>query len=405
MKASAVKLIALSATLLGTAALATDVKVVIPYYSAATEPFFKKMEAGYEKAHPGVDIKLEIVNWDNLYDKLTTDIAGGTAPDISIIGTRWLTDFVKNDIVEPLDGYMSATVKGGFIDAFLEPGKLQGKIYGLPVAASARAMYYNKDVLAKAGVKNPPRTWTELQSVCKKIVAANIKDTYCFGLQGKEVETDAYWYYALWSYGGDVVSGGKSGVNSAAAVKAANLYKSLITNKYTQPGVTGYSRENVQDLFKQGRLGFVITAPFLIGQIAKEAPKLNYGITAIPKGTKQATYGVTDSIALFKTSRVKKEAFDFMAYVLDARQHIEFTKNEGFLPIAKGEASDPYFTNNAQLKIFTNLLPVAKFAPNIADWEKVADATSRALQSIYLGQKDVKAALNGAASEANQVIK
>lgn len=393
----------MAALLLGSAQAATQLRVVVPFYSAATEPFFKKLQASYEASHPDVKINLEVVNWDNLYDKLTTDVAGGSAPDVSIVGTRWLTDFVKNDVVEPLDSYITATQKAGFIDTFLSPGRLNGKIYGLPVAASARAMYYNSDILKKAGVSAPPSTWTELQAVCAKVIKTG---TYCFGLQGKEVETDAYWYYALWSNGGDILTkDGKSGVNSAAAIKAANLYKTLIDKKYTQPGVTGYSRENVQDLFKQGRLAFVITAPFLINQLKEQAPKLNYGITSIPMGSSKATYGVTDSIAMFKSSDNKKAAYDFIAYVLDPKNHIEFTKNEGFLPITKGEAQNSYFTNDKQLKIFTGLLPDAHFAPNVPDWEKIATATTTALQNIYLGKQTPKAALDAAASTANGVLK
>ena len=381
---------------------AAELRVVIPSTSAATEPFFKKIKAGYEKAHPDTKINLEVVNWDNLYDKLTTDVAGGAAPDVSIIGTRWLTDFVKNDVVEPLDSYITPAQRATYIPTFLSPGKLNGKIYGLPVAASARAMYYNADILKKAGVSAPPKTWAELQTVCAKVIKTG---SYCFGLQGKEVETDAYWYYALWSHGGDILTkDGKSGVNSAAAIKAATLYKTLIDKKYTQPGVTGYSRENVQDLFKQGRLAFVITAPFLINQLKEQAPKLNYGITGIPTATKATTYGVTDSIAVFKSSPNKKAAYDFVAYVLDARNHIDFTKDEGFLPITKGEAQNAYFTGDKKLKIFTDLLPNANFAPNVPDWEKIAEATSTALQNIYLGKQTPKAALDAAAGTANGVL-
>ncbi len=393
----------LTAALIGQAAAATELRVVVPFYSKATEPFFRKTVDNYQKAHPDVKINLEVVNWDNLYDKLTTDVAGGSAPDVSIIGTRWLTDFVKNDVVEPLDSYITPAQKSAFIPTFLRPGQLNGKIYGLPVAASARAMYYNRDILKKAGVTGAPKTWTELQTVCAKVIKTG---AYCFGMQGKEVETDAYWYYALWSNGGEIIGkDGKSGINSAAAVKAATLYKTLIDKKYTQPGVTGYSRENVQDLFKQGRLAFVITAPFLINQLKEQAPKLSYGIAPIPAGTRTVTYGVTDSIAVFKSSQNKKAAYDFVAYVLDAKNHFDFTKGEGFLPISSGEAKNAYFANDAQLKIFTGLLPNAEFAPNVADWEKVADATTTALQNIYLGKQGVKAALDAAAATANGVLK
>ena len=71
--------------------------------------------------------------------KLTTDIAAGTNADLSIIGTRWLIDFVQQGIAEPLDGYITPEFKDRFIDTFLSPSVMEGKTYGLPIAASARS--------------------------------------------------------------------------------------------------------------------------------------------------------------------------------------------------------------------------------------------------------------------------
>ena len=73
-------------------------------------------------------------------------------------------------------------------------------------------------------------------------------------MQGKEIETDVYFYYAMWSYGGEIVKDGKSGLDSQAAIDAAKLYKGFIDGGLTQPGVTSYSREDVQNLFKQGKV-------------------------------------------------------------------------------------------------------------------------------------------------------
>ena len=147
--------VALAALGAGTAA-AADLRVTVAYYSAETGPIFEGMAKDFEAANPDVDVKIEVVQWDNLQQRLTTDIAGGTAPDIAIIGTRWLVDYVQQDIAEPLDGYITPDFKARFIEKFLEPSVLEGKTYGLPVAASARAMYYNKDLLQKAGVAEPP---------------------------------------------------------------------------------------------------------------------------------------------------------------------------------------------------------------------------------------------------------
>ena len=100
------------------AAQAETVRMTVSYYSAATGPYFEKMAAEFHQANPGIDVKIDVVNWDGLLQKLRTDISGGTNPDISIMGTRWLLDFVKDDIAEPLDGYMTPDVKARFIPPF-----------------------------------------------------------------------------------------------------------------------------------------------------------------------------------------------------------------------------------------------------------------------------------------------
>jgi multiple sugar transport system substrate-binding protein len=396
--------LALSASVVGltTAAQAGTVRVTVAYYSAETEPYFRKMAEAFNKANPGTEIKIEVVNWDTLLQKLTTDISGNANADLSIIGTRWLVDFVKQDLVEPLDGYMDAAFKDRFIGTFLSPAQIDSKNFGLPIAASARALYYNKEQLAKAGFPDGPKSWDDVVAASRKLKAAGMAG---FGLQGKEVETDVYYYYGLWSNGGDVIGkDGKAAFNSAAGLKALTTYKTLIDEGLTQAGPTSNSREDVQNLFKQGRVSMVITAPFLINQIKKEVPNLPYGITSLPSGGTDVTYGVTDSIVMFKNSKVKKEAWAFLDYLFTKEPRVEFTKGEGFLPTTKAEASDPYFTGNKELQSFVNLLPVAKFAPLVEGWEGVAEAVIRNVQAVYLGKAAPADALKAAEADANKAL-
>ena len=396
--------LALSVGTMSAAMAATEVRVVVSYYSAETGPIFEAMAEAFEQANPDIDIQIEVVNWDNLEQKLTTDVAGGTAPDISIIGTRWLAGYVQEGIAEPLDSYMSEEFKAQFIETFMSPSVFDGETYGLPVAASARAMYYNRKMLEDAGITEPPATWDELKDAAAKLSALS-DDTYGFGIQGKEIETDAYWYYALWTHGGSILEDGKSGIASEAGVQAANLYKSMIDEGLTQPGVTGYNREGLQDLFKQGRLGILLTGPWLRGQMAAEAPDVDYGIAPIPEGTTKATYGVTDSIIMFSDSEVKEAAWKFLEEAAFTDQwRREFTLKEGFLPVFKSVAEDPHFADDPQLAAFTELLPYARFAPIIPNWEEMADATSAALQRVYLGEAAPEQALGEAAERINQLL-
>lgn len=390
---------------LGSMAQAATVRITIAEYSKGTGPYFEAAAKAFEATHPDTKIQLEVVPWDNLQQKLTTDISGGDNADLSIIGTRWLLDFVSQDTVAPLDTYVTDEFRGRFIDTFLNPSVINGKTWGLPIAASARAMYFNRAILDKAGVATPPKTWDEALSACAKVKQAFPTDTYCFGLQGKEIESDIYFYYALWTYGGDLVSGNKkSGLDSDAATKAARLYKAMIDKGYAEPSVTAYNREDVQNQFKQGKIGMMITAPWLIGQIKAEAPKLDYGIAPIPEGTRAATYGVTDSIVMFQNSKHKKEAWDFLNFLFQTPWRVKFDANEGFLPVNKEESKLPQFADDPKMKAFTALLPVAKFAPLLTGWEEAAAAVIRNLQQMYLGQAKPDDAMKTAADQVNTAI-
>jgi multiple sugar transport system substrate-binding protein len=383
-------------------ASAETVRMTVSFYSAATGPYFEKMAADFHAANPGIDVKIDVVNWASLLQKLQTDIAGGANPDLSIIGTRWLLDFVKDGIAEPLDGYMSPAFKDSFIGPFLKPSQIGGKTYGLPIAASARALYYNKEMLTKAGYPDGPTTWDDVVAASQKIKAAGGAG---FGLMGKGTEVDVYFYYALWTHGGEVIdSNTKAAFASPAGVKALTLYKSMLDGGLTNEGPTNYTREDLQNLFKQGRVAMMITAPFLINQIAKEAPNLAYGIVPVPKGTRNATYAVTDSVVMFQNSKVKPAAYKFLQFLFSKDPRIAFTKGEGFLPTTKEEAADPYFTTNERLKVFVGLLPDARFAPTVTGWEDTAKAVTDALQSVYLGSAQPGAALAGAAAKANAVL-
>jgi multiple sugar transport system substrate-binding protein len=384
------------------AARAETVRVTVSYYSDATGPYFEKMAQQFHAANPSIDVKIDVVNWDSLLQKLRTDISGGVNSDISIIGTRMLLEFMRDGLAEPLDGYMTPEFRNRFIGQFLQPSQIGGKTYGLPIAASARAMYYNKAMLTKAGFPDGPKTWDDVIAAAEKIKADGGS---AFGLQGKGLETDVYFYYALWSYGGDVVGADKKAAfNSPEGVKALTLYKSLVDRGLTQPGVTNYTRTDLQELFKQGRVGMIISLPFMINQIAKEAPNLDYGIVPVPMGTARSTYGVTDSIVMFSNSKVKQAAWKFLDYLFTKDPRVAFSKAEGFLPTTKEEASDPAFTGNARVKVFVDLLPTAHFAPTITGWEDTAKAVTDAMQAVYLGQATPEDALKRAAERANQSL-
>ena len=380
----------------------TELHIVVARYDSDTAQVFGDIAAGFETENPSIDVQVEVVEWDNLYQTLTRGISEGTPPDIAVVGTRWLVDFVSEGVIEPLDGYLTPQIRDRFVPSLFAPAEIGGQTWALPVVASTRAMYFNRGLLDRAGV-TVPATWQELETVAAAVSALG-DGMFGFGLQGSEIETDVYFYYALWSYGGALIeSDGTSGLDQEQAIAAAAMYRRFIDEGLTQPGVTTFNRQDVQDLFKAGQLGMVVSGPWLARQLAVVAPELNFGIAPIPAETTAATYGVTDSIVMFASSPAKDQAWAFLDYMFQPEIWQAFSGREGYLPTTISAATGGEI-GDANLAFYAGLLPDAQFTPTIANWEEIADITSAALQRIYLGEDTPRDALTAAAVKIDAIL-
>jgi multiple sugar transport system substrate-binding protein len=384
-----------------TGAHATNIRFTAGEYSGFTRPFLERVARDYEALHPGTRIQIDVIPWDSYLQKLTTDVSSGNQPDLAIVPTGWLSDLASDSLLEPLDTLATADFKSKLIPAFLEPATIGGRLFGLPAAASARAMVVNTDLLQRAGAPSP-RTWNELVKAAQLVAA--LPNTYGFGLPGKEVEVDTYFYYALWAFGAEILKDGRSGLAAPEAIRAATVYTSLINDKATQPAPTATSREDVFKLFKEGRIGIIFTYPMLIPQLKAEAPSLRYAVLPFPVETKPVTLGVTDVLTLSSSSKDKQTAFDFVKFMYDEKYRAEFDRAEGLLPVTVSGAASSYYKDNPDIAAFAAGLSYARFVPTIKGWSEISDITVRALQTVYLGRQAPTKALTDAARQIDEVL-
>lgn len=128
----------------------------------------------YQKAHSNVTIEPEYGGWDGYQEKLTTQLAGGTAPDLMQVSYSWISDLQKKG------GFFSDLSKyPQLIDLGIFPGNLlnafcnvDNAMVAVPTGASAYAFVVNKDTLAKAGVQADQKwTWDSLLDAARKVHA------------------------------------------------------------------------------------------------------------------------------------------------------------------------------------------------------------------------------------------
>lgn len=122
----------------------------------------------YEDLNPNISIKAEYSGWDGHQEKITTQLSGGTAPDIMQINWNWLTIFSKDgEGFYDLNQLSSQLGLENFSDDILEFATVNGKLNGIPISLTGRCLYYNKTTYDKFNAE-PPKTWDDFYTVSEK---------------------------------------------------------------------------------------------------------------------------------------------------------------------------------------------------------------------------------------------
>jgi ABC-type sugar transport system permease subunit/ABC-type glycerol-3-phosphate transport system substrate-binding protein len=127
-------------------------------------PVLREELRNFEKAHPGIKVKLENVEFNTYFQKQLSQMAANVAPDVMMLGAGQIQMFAKRDMLLPLDPFIEST-PGFDLDAYyksaIQSSRFKGSLYILPRdVAPVGIVFYNKDAFREAGIPFPDGTWT-----------------------------------------------------------------------------------------------------------------------------------------------------------------------------------------------------------------------------------------------------
>ena len=231
---------------------------------------------------------------------------------------------LKNYLLD-LNPYIPKIDRDQHFKGIFENNVLDGKLLAMPWFTDGGLLYYRKDLLAKYGFKNPPKTWQEMAMQAKKIQDGEQKTNknfYGYVFQGKAYEgltCDALEWINSFKGGTIIDSKGTITINNPNAIAALSFFAKQI-KLISPPAVTTYDEEGARAVWQSGNAAFMRNWPYAYSlSEAKDSPVAGkFGASALPKGGVTGQSSAAQGgwgLAVSKFSKYPKESASLVQYL------------------------------------------------------------------------------------------
>lgn len=331
----------------------------------------KSLIAGFEKAHPNIHVNV-VGNMtdDKINQALRT--GGDKAPDvISSFTTNNVGKFCSSGALVDLNPFFKKSgidPEKTFPKAMNEYTQFDGDRCTVPLLGDAYGLYYNKTAFAKAGIRTPPKTWSEFEADAKKLTIPDGDGYKQLGFMpdyhGWESTTEHY--FAQFSPTYFDASGKSNLAKDPAFEKGFTLQKKLVDElggfqRLERFRATLGDEWGPKHPFHTGQVAMQLDGEWRLGMAVDAKPKFEIGVAPLPVPDDQVSqYGkgyITGTIAgIAATSHKQNAAWEFVKYITtDTDAVVGFANDIHNVPSTLAALKSPKLKYDPRFKTFLDI--------------------------------------------------
>ena len=387
---------------------AAQTKATITYWNGLTGADGKVMDELIDQftKETGIKIEQQRIPWADLYAKLQVSVPAGEGPDLALIHTVEVPHFASDGVLEVIDE--SAMSSRGFraadyLPATWQGGTFEGKRYSVALDVPQHLLYLNVKVMKEAGLVGAdgrpkvPASRDELVQMAKQMAKG---DTFGFGI-GTVAPGRYTWGFhnLLWQNGANVFTADlkRSALAEPAAVEVADFWASLFAQKISPP-----ANASCRDAFIAGKLGMWIAGSWNFTGL-REA-KVDFTAAPVPRLFKQPVVWSMPHQFTFPKPKgadaAKRDAaWTHIRWMTD---HVaEWTLKAGQISASRKAHADPRITADPVLRVLMSQGANWQVGQPTPRWVAAENLTRPVIESVYIGQKPGKAAMEDLARQIN----
>lgn len=397
----------------------------------AAEPEFKNVEINYWNVFTGADgkgmqvivdafnkenegkikVNAQIIAAADMYNKLVTAVASGTAPNIGIMHLDRILEFQKKGILLEADPMVNTLglKESEFPSMLWNASVIDGKRYGIPLDTHLFGLYYNVDMLKEAGITELPKTKDEFVAACQKMT----KDTNGDGkidqwgtsINPNWPSTGIFWGWAAQLGAKLCLENGETpDWDGPAGVEAAQFMYDLIYKYKVSP--ENLPPDGNISLFKQKKVAFEMNGIWQITDYRSQKD-LNFATAPFPQiGSSNASWAGSHHFVFYKQKNADATklaaAVKFAGYVSD--HSLDWAK-AGQVPARNSVRNSEEFKALKDVYGFAQGLDSAYFFPKTIYKADIFDNPNPpVMQSILTNKAKPEAALKDAVDKAKKAV-
>lgn len=416
MKKSVIALgLGLTAMLAGIGAAQTKTTLNI-LVVAGLDSFTQLAADAYMKEKPNVEIKLEVLPFDQLFQQIQVRLSGGSAsPDALYVDAPVVASYGAQNFLAPMDSYFSKKELGEFLPAVLGTSYYGGKLLATPVCSSSMMMYYNKDILKKQGIAIPASsidkrmTWEQFAQIAQK---ATIRDGDRVTSWGVTFQQPVAPYQLLpfaQSLGGKAI--GDDGLTTKGVIDSPEWVKGLqfYSDLHNKWNVSPKGNVDGWQLFESGKAAFFQAVTYFGSNPLPAQKKFAWGFMPNPyfAGGKAVTTTDCWHVGVNAKSANVAAAADFVKYLTNGKGQDIYWEKGQLDPVLKRHAlkirTDAKYRGSAQRLAAVEGATTAQSRPVTPGFNEYQDILGQAIGNIRNGQ-DPKEALSAAADQIDRAM-
>ncbi|NKM36205.1 extracellular solute-binding protein [Rhizobium laguerreae] len=384
----------------------TKLNALFMAQAAYSEADVRAMTDAFAKANPDIKVNLEFVPYEGLHDKTVLAQGSGGGYDVVLFDVIWPAEYATNKVLVDVPSRITDEMKKGVLPGAWTTVQYDGKYYGMPWILDTKYLFYNKEILEKAGIKAPPKTWDELAEQAKTIKDKGLLATP-IAWSWSQAEAAICDYTTLVSaYGGDFLKDGKPAFQTGGGLDALKYMVSSYSSGLTNPNSKEFLEEDVRKVFENGDAAFALNWTYMYNMAnnpkdSKVAGKV--GVLPAPgiAGKSEAS-AVNGSMGLGITSASQHpdEAWKYITFMTSQATQNAYAKLS--LPIWASSYEDPDVTKGQEELISAAKIGLAAMypRPTTPKYQELSTALQQAIQEALLGQSSPEDALKSAADNS-----